>query len=252
MINDAENLRSYQKIAVLIKEEFINDAHAIGEKLPSERELADTFKISRTLVREALIMLELEGYISIKKGAGVFILAKNKEEKTNNPIYHDVGPFELLQARQLIESHIAEFAALQAKPNDILMLKNILQKEQAHLKTNEQQNDYSEDEEFHLAIAEITQNTVLIQLQKELWKYRSNPMWEKLHEHISDNHYRALWVTDHEEIFYALQRKDPQLAKKAVWQHLEHVKQKLFELSDIDAVEFDGFLYQQTPFILNK
>ncbi len=245
-MSEQENLRSYQKIAALIQQNFITADTQIGDKLPSEREFAEYFNISRTLVREALIMLEIEGLVTIKKGSGVFVEALQKKEQQNS-LYEEVGPFELLQARQLIESSIAEFAAINVKPNDILILRNIVNQEKAHLLSNNKDNDYSEDEQFHLAIVEITQNTVLIELQKEMWKYRSNKMWKKLHSHIIEQDYRNLWLQDHEKIFQAIQRRDPMLARKAMWEHLENVKNKLFELSDIDADDFDGFLYQQSP-----
>lgn len=250
-----ENLRSYQKIAASIKQSFIKNKLSIGDKLPPERELADHFSVSRTLVREALIMLEIEGLVEIKKGSGVYIRAVQQviSDEEEESLYAEIGPFELLQARQLIECGIAEFAALQAKPNDIAQLKSILAREKQYISSKcKNKNDYDEDEQFHLTIANITQNNVLIQLQKELWKYRSKKMWSRLHSHITDTKYRCLWLSDHEKIMLALQKKDPLLAKQAVWQHLENVKQKLFELSDINDNEFDGFLYQQSPLKLTS
>lgn len=110
---------------------------------------------------------------------------------------------------------------------------------------------YVEDEEFHCTIAEITQNEVLIRMQKCLWEYRTNsPMWKGLHARISNFDYRKQWLFDHESILNAIQRKDPALARKAMWQHLENVKQKLFELSDIDDPNFDGYLFNSSPVVV--
>lgn len=244
-------LRSYIKIAQIIKDDLIKHSISVGEKLPPERTLAERFKVSRTLVREALIMLEIQGLVHIKKGSGVYLLKMPCELDINTDSqYENIGPFEMLQARQLVESGIAEFATLQVKPNDIQSLREILLLEKQRIEAGGQ--DDFEDEKFHLKIAEITQNNVLIQLQKELWRYRQNKMWEGLHSHISNSKYRKLWLADHEKILCALQRKDPILAKKAVWQHLENVKEKLFELSDIESSEFDGFLYQQSPVLVSE
>ncbi|HDR1212757.1 TPA: GntR family transcriptional regulator, partial [Pasteurella multocida] len=241
------SLRSYKKIGELLKDELRKGIYTIGERLPPERDIAERFDVSRTVVREALIMLELENLISVRKGSGVYII--NLPSSNDSFDYLDVGPFELLQARQLLESSIAEFAAIQANRNDIVRLKEILKREYVTLEQGGN-DDYSEDEEFHTAIAEITQNEVLIQMQKDLWKYRSNPMWKGLHSHIKVHHYRRLWLKDHEAILNSIQRKDPALAKKAMWQHLENVKQKLFELSDLDDPDFDGYLFNRNPVVV--
>lgn len=57
-------------------------------------------------------------------------------------------------------------------------------------------------------------------------------------------------VKNHEAILNSIQRKNPALAKKAMWQHLENVKQKLFELSDLDDPDFDGYLFNRNPVVV--
>lgn len=246
MIEDY-SLRSYKKIGELLKDELRKGVYQIGDRLPPERDIAERFDVSRTVVREALIMLEIENLISVKKGSGVYVIGLPSSNDSFDLI--DVGPFELLQARQLLESSIAEFAAIQATRNDILRLKEILRREYQTLNQGGDE-DYSADEEFHCAIVEITQNEVLIKMQKDLWKYRSNPMWKGLHSHIKEHHYRKLWLKDHEAILNSIQRKDPALAKKAMWQHIENVKKKLFELSNVDEPNFDGYLFNISPVVV--
>ncbi|WP_373099063.1 MULTISPECIES: FCD domain-containing protein [Pasteurellaceae] len=244
MTKNAE-LRSYKKIGSILRQELIDGVYKIGDRLPPERDLAEKMDVSRTVVREAIIMLELENLVSVRKGSGVYVINLPLRQTATEAFYEDVGPFELLQARQLIESSIAEFAAIQANRSDIQRLREILHNERIMLE--EDDSDYSADAEFHSAIAEITQNEVLIQTQKNLWKYRKNSMWQGLHSHIADREYRKLWLKDHELILSSIQRKNPALAKKAMWQHLENVKQKLFELSDVEHPDFDGFLFNVNP-----
>ncbi|TNH01837.1 FCD domain-containing protein [Testudinibacter sp. TR-2022] len=247
---DNNELRSYKKIGLLLKERLADGIYNIGDRLPTERDFAEEFGVSRTVIREALIMLELENLIDIKKGSGVYVtalpVAANDEK---DDIFSDIGPFELLQARQLLESSIAEFAAIQATKKDIDKLKSILNQERKSLQLGEE--DYVADEDFHSTIAEITQNEVLVRMQKDLWKYRTDSeMWKGLHAHIPNQSYRYLWLQDHENIITAIQRKDPALARKAMWQHLENVKQKLFELSDVEDPDFDGYLFSVNPVIV--
>ena len=247
MMSENNGLRSYKKIGSILKRELANGLYQIGERLPPERDIAERLGVSRTVIREALIMLELENLVSVKKGSGVYVVNLPVEEGVEqDKSLIDVGPFELLQARQLLESSIAEFAAIQANRNDIVKLREILNRERLSLEQGE--GNYLADEDFHCAIAEITQNEVLIKMQKDLWAYRSNSgMWKGLHARISEQSYRYLWLSDHENILTAIQRKSPAMAKRAMWQHLENVKQKLFELSDIEDPEFDGYLFNVNP-----
>ncbi|EIJ67235.1 FCD domain-containing protein [Pasteurella bettyae] len=245
-----EDLRSYKKIGQELKVELLSGAYKVGDKLPAERDLSNYFNVSRTVIREAIIMLELENLVEVRKGSGVYVI--NLPKLNSEGIEHlpDVGPFELLQARQLLESSIAEFAAIQATRADVLQLKEILERERNTLEHGDE--DYIADEDFHKTIAEITQNEVIIRMQKDLWEYRINsPMWKGLHAHIPDQSYRHLWLKDHENIIAAIQRKDPVLARKMMWQHLENVKQKLFELSDLDDPNFDGYLFKVSPLVVN-
>ena len=73
-----------------------------------------------------------------------------------------------------------------------------------------------------------------------------NPYWRKLHEHIDDKAISS-WCDDHDQILKALMRKDPQAAKLAMWQHLENVKQRLLEFSNVDDIDFDGYLFDSWP-----
>ena len=90
---------------------------------------------------------------------------------------------------------------------------------------------------------------MLLEILQNLWNTRVNsPMWNKLHEHIEDMSFRKQWLDDHEQILKALQKKDPELARKEMWTHLENVKQKLMELSDFDDPDFDGYLFETIPY----
>ncbi|MCK3658329.1 GntR family transcriptional regulator [Pasteurellaceae bacterium Pebbles2] len=247
---DNTNYRAYYQIAEQIKQDIALGKYCIGDKLPTERELSERLRVSRTIVREAMVMLEVENLVKVKKGSGVYVVKTPKiVESTQSVTYRDVGPFELLQARQLLESSIAEFAAQQASKQDIIKLKTILDKEKEILLHN--LDDYTADKEFHLALAEITGNDVLIQLQEQLWQYRfNNAMWTQLHARILQDDLHHLWVKDHEIILNAIQKKNPILARKAMWQHLENVKVKLFELSDVEDPLFDGYLFQTNPVVV--
>ncbi|WP_199482482.1 FCD domain-containing protein [Vibrio owensii] len=243
--------RAYQSIGLVLRKELSDGVYPIGTRLPPERDIAARLNVSRTVVREAIIMLELENLVEVKKGSGVYVinLPRDKKSHIDTEVVRldDIGPFEMLQARQLLESIIAEFAAMQATPSDIARMREALEIEKKEIESNYSSNSVG-DRQFHLCIAEATQNSILVDMVNQLWWLReSSPMWKKLHCHIENKDYCKEWLDDHARILNAMKRKDSQAAKQAMWQHLENVKVRLLELSDFDDPKFDGYLFDSIP-----
>ena len=239
--------RRYQEVAEILRAELGSGAYQIGDRLQPERQIAEELDVSRSLLREAMIMLEIEGWVDVRKGSGTYVISlpDTGQQNSESP-QTDIGPFEHLQARQLIESNIAAFAASMVTKADIMRMREALEQERQGLISG--CGGYEADEQFHSLIAEATQNTVLVDVVRNLWQQRSRSrMWSKLHERIFDNTYREEWLQDHQDILEALKRRDPQAAKQAMWQHLENVKKRLMELSNVDDPAFDAYLFQQDP-----
>ncbi len=238
--------RLYQEIGLTLQQQILQGKFSLGDRLPPERDIAEEMQVSRSVVREAIIMLELQGFVEVRKGSGVYVISQNQPVLTaqqNSERSSDVGPFELLQARQVLESQVAGFAAMHVTKNDIFKLREALDTERKQLETGH--GDYDGDETFHLTIADASQNSVLSEIIRDLWQRRDqSPMWNQLHARITDISYRTDWLDDHEKVLMALKKRDPEGARTAMWQHLENVKQTLFELSDADDPQFDGFLFR--------
>ncbi len=242
--------RPYQEVGEMLRRRIAEQRYAVGDRLPAEREIAEMLGVTRTLVREALIMLELEGLVEVRRGAGIFLAeqAIPPEQSAAAGGSHDAGPFEMLQARQLLESNIAEFAALQATRDDIRKMRQALALEEQELASGSVHQSENGDREFHLAIAQATHNSMLVELFKQSWQWREdNIMWAQLHRHLDNTHYRKEWLNDHKKILVALVKKDARAAKFAMWQHLENVKHRLLQFSDVDDLDFDGYLFTSWP-----
>lgn len=243
-----EPKRLYQEIGMRLRNELSSGQYKIGDRLPPERDIAEQFEVSRAVVREALIMLEIENLIEVRKGSGVYVMNLPEQQiaTSGQTRDDDVGPFELLQARQFLESDIAAFAATQVTKNDIAQMRQALEMEKDILDSSGEDDDG--DRLFHMLIAQATGNSILAEIIEQLWLRRVNsPMWRKLHSRITDTSYRQEWLADHHKILAALQRKDPKMARQAMWQHLENVKVKLLELSDVEDPAFDGYLFESIP-----
>lgn len=245
------NQKLYQQVAKKLKKRITDDIYKVGEKLPAERFISEEMNVSRTVVREAIIMLEVEGYVEVKKGSGIHVISSiPKLSPINNENrgleFAECGPFELLQARQLIESIIVEFAATQVTKEDIIEIMEL----QKNAKEEDRFRDSEWDLKFHTKIAQITRNSALITIVQEMWHQRTlNPYWIKLHEHI-DEKYINSWCTEHDEILSALMNKDPHAAKLAMWKHLENTKQMLFNAANDDfEICIDKYRFSENPVI---
>ncbi len=235
--------RLYQEIGKKIKQNILINCD-VGTRLPTEREIAEKYNVGRSVVRDAIIMLELENLVEVKKGSGIYLIHK-PEGKFPMPL-EQIGPFEHLQARQIIESDIAKFAAIQATKSSIIKLREALAIEEDNLKQNT--IDDTGDKMFHEYLAKATQNGVFVDVVNSFWEWREQSlMWKKLHSHINDTNYRQKWLIDHRKIYIAIHKKEANAAYDAMWQHLEHVKETLMKLSDSEDPNFDGYLYGDTP-----
>ena len=251
-----EPKRLYQKVGAQLKALLASGQYTVGSRLPPERDIAEQLGVSRVVIREALVMLEVEEILEVRRGSGVYVTrlpdSGNDRQAVKTPTAEDdVGPFEMLQARQLLESQVAAFAATQVNKSDIAEMRQVLAQERHALEAG--LTDYDADEKFHTLIARATQNALLEEMVNALWLRRqSSPMWQKLHTHIVGQSYRRQWLEDHHGILMALQQRDPKKARQAMWQHLENVKQTLLVLSDSDDPEFDGYLFSSIPAVITE
>ncbi|MHC5655652.1 FCD domain-containing protein [Stappia sp.] len=236
--------RRYEEVAEALRREITEGNYALGDRLKTERQISEEMGVSRSLVREAVIMLEIEGFVDVRKGSGIYV-ARLPAGETRDA-RGDIGPFELLQARQVLESSIAAFAATMVTKADVLRMREALEMERRAIEDGT--GDYAGDELFHHLIAEATQNSVLVDMIDELWRKREqSPMWARLHTRIFDRGYRDRWLEDHQRILTALQCRDPGAARQAMWQHLENVRLTLLKLSDVEDPQFDGYLFDSGP-----
>ncbi len=213
--------RPYQEVGAMIRDLIIKTPYNPGERLPPEREIAEMLDVTRTVVREALIMLEIKGLVEVRRGAGIYVLDSSGSHNTDSPdanVCNDAGPFELLQARQLLESNIAEFAALQATREDIVKMRQALQLEERELASSAPGSSESGDMQFHLAIAEATHNSMLVELFRQSWQWRGKkPKWSPNDSHPGGNEYRKKRGGGHKQNPAAFIKKKARGGEMGMW-----------------------------------
>lgn len=232
--------RRYVELSRAIRDAIHARGYRPGERIMTERQMAEDFGVPRSVVREAVMALELEGLVEVRKGSGIYLMQATGKAAGSSAA--EIGPFELLQARQVLESAVAAQAARMVTKADLVKMREALALESQGIETGE--GDYSGDRLFHHLIAEATQNSALVDLVDELWDKRAaSPMWARLQTRIFDTSYRRKWLHDHHGILAALQQRNAEAAQRAMWQHLENVRATLLDLSDVDAPDFDGFIF---------
>jgi DNA-binding FadR family transcriptional regulator len=213
-----EPRRLYRQIADQIAQLIASGEFLPGARLPAERELASSLGVSRASVREAIISLEMGGLVEVRVGSGIFVTApvvRPAAAEDAGP-----GPFELLQARSVIEGEIAALAAATAAPPELDYLRGCVARMAAHI------DDFAvreaSDRDFHLGIAKATGNSSLELVVEGLWQQRAE-LWGRLQQHFHTAELARKTIRDHSAILSAIAARDPEAARAAMHRHLARV-----------------------------
>ncbi|WP_116089671.1 FadR/GntR family transcriptional regulator [Sphingomonas crusticola] len=209
--------------------------YTLGARLPSERELAEQFRVSRPVIREATMALELGGLVRRKPGAGVFVSGRTGDRQGNSANDGLDGPFEVTEARRLLESEIAALAAATATDAQIDEMEEILS---IISDMNVSQLDREQaDRSFHLALARATTNDVLVGMIEDLWdkRYRS-PLCVYFFSRARDAGIQPP-VDEHRRVLEAIRARNPDAARLAMRDHLSRVTECLLHASEADVMD---------------
>jgi DNA-binding FadR family transcriptional regulator len=226
--------RLYQRIARSLFNDLANGKYRIGNRLPAERDLAEEHNVSRPVVREAMIALEVQGLIEVRVGAGAYVRRLPASE--DRPDFHVTG-FELTEARLLFEGEAAALAATHITDAELDALDGLVDRIAAE---NEQPSfSDSADRAFHMLIATATRNALIAKTVEHCWDLRStSPECALLHMRARDADMRPV-VDEHRAIAAALRARDPMSARAAMRSHLGNVMDHLLiateELAVADA-----------------
>lgn len=229
MLRAIKKTRIHEEVFSQIRELIKEGRFKAGDQLPSERELAETFRVSRTSVREALRALESQGLIVSRTGMGNFV--------ADLPVESLVGPLarmlidekkalaDVFEMRKLIEPHIAALAAARATARDVAQLKRIVAKQTEAVSRGETGVDA--DAELHLSIGRATQNQALQKLISGLMELLS-PSRE---ESLQTPERRQASIDAHRRIIHAIEKHDETRARSAMLHHIEEVEASVLPTS---------------------
>jgi DNA-binding FadR family transcriptional regulator len=211
-----EPRRLYQQVADQLRLLIDRDEYAVGSRLPAERELAKILGVSRPTIREALIALEVEGRLRIRVGSGIYVTAPQPAPPSSHELIE--GPFEVLRARALVESAVAEEAARQATQDDIARIDAVLAEMDDKPFTRE--GWIALDRRFHNAVVATLDNAVLTHTVGGLFDQRFNPYFDRLAHYIVNESTKRAAHKEHVAIRDAIAARDPEQARAAMYEHL--------------------------------
>lgn len=222
-----EPRRLYRQVAEQIRMLIEAGELKPGSRLPPERQLAERLSVSRPTVREALIVLEVEGLIQIRMGSGVYVSKRPRQASTILLNEDSEGPLEILQARCLIESGIAEEAARLATPANLALIDAILER-MAH-SLDDASAALSCDRDFHAAIVDVIGNSALKHFTGLVYASRMSPYFKKLASYFEGPHTWKLALEEHYAIRDAIAAGDPAAAREAMRRHLTLAQKRFSE-----------------------
>lgn len=229
--------RLYRIIAEKIAQKIRAGEFPVGGRLPAERDLAEMLQVSRSSVREALIALELSGYVEVRVGSGVFVTAARENSGQSAPglgdadtapaiarIASDIGPFELLETRMLIEPEVAALAAQQGTDEQLALIRA------THEAMSATGAPSHYDRVFHAAIAAACGNSALEAVVLHVWDLsEASPVYQRLDKHFVDSCVWDVALHEHDRIANAIIERDPIRARHAMYAHLLAIMARLRE-----------------------
>jgi GntR family transcriptional repressor for pyruvate dehydrogenase complex len=219
-----ESERLYERIVAQIEQRILKGDLHVGDQLPPERELGEQFGVSRTAVREAVKALREKGLLETYPGRGTFIT-----DGTSRAMRHSLnwvvsigaahGSEDLVQVREILEPEIAALATTHATAEQLATLDRAVAVMDAAL--NDAEAFIEGDLDFHLTLAEATQNDIipilidsiidlLREQRKRIFFTPGGPQRGQIH---------------HKRILKAVKQHDPDAARKAMRAHLTQVRQ---------------------------
>jgi DNA-binding FadR family transcriptional regulator len=222
----------YQQIARAIAAAIADGRYPSGDKLPSERELADDFGVSRPTIRDAMIALEFQGLVEARQGSGVFVNAATAVAEDAAEI--EVSALDLTEARRLFEGEACALSAAIVTEEQLAVLDRLATEMARDILPEEVDRL---EQEFHLSIARAAGNAAIASGVEDLWMLRqqSSPCVAALRRARADT--SGDFVGEHRKIVAALRERNPKAARQAIHGHLTQVIDDLLALAEIDALQ---------------
>lgn len=232
MFKPVKKTRIHEEIVSKIKEMIKSGRLKSGDRLPTERDLAEAFKVSRPSVREALRALESQGFLKSRQGDGTYVSQK-PIEMLIEPLAAVItaekyDQLELFEMRRLIEPQLAYLAAERATQADIEEMDRLVRVQEARLARGESGN--SHDQTLHDLLTAAAGNKILVSIMANL----IDSLEESRDKYLQIKGRPERSLQKHKEILEAIRQGDNQRAADVMREHLEEIETMLFQVMEKD------------------
>ncbi len=204
-----------------------------GDRLPAEREFAQTLSVSRSAVREAIRALESLGILEARAGEGTFVVTP-PEGQQRDPITASLSQAwgtqrNLFEVRKVLEPGVAALAARRATREQIEKMRAVLDDQKAKVQARE--SYMKEDAAFHYLVAEASGNEILLRVADslmELLRESRDTSWK-----IGARPIRSL--KQHQVILNAIEARKPLVAERRMREHIRAIERAVFSSEEQPA-----------------
>lgn len=196
-----------------------------GDKLPSEREMVESLGVSRASVREALTSLEAIGILDIRPGEGTFVRQTSNSE-TFGPlalvlaVEQNPGA-QMMEVRRVLETECAALAATRATEENLKNISDSLEKMKSAKTVTEA---VAFDLRFHFAIAEATQNTILLRMMNTIADLMHNTFRTNREKLYAKQGHAPKIISEHHEILQAIKERKAEKARQKMLEHINNIE----------------------------
>ncbi|HAE82668.1 MAG TPA: hypothetical protein DCK85_04695 [Ktedonobacter sp.] len=223
----------FEQVANQIEKRILSGELRSGDRLPTERDLAEQFHASRTAVREAMKILAQKGLVDMRPGRGTIVIDGAPEAMQHSiglvmklKLGEVGGSDNLVEVREILETEIAALAAARATEKEIAALQEAVRVMDECL--NDADAFIAADNQFHQALAKATQNTLILILVDSI----VNPLSEQRKQIFEVQGGPERGQFHHKCILESIMRRDPVGARAAMRAHLRQVREDVRAFTD--------------------
>ena len=225
MLKAVRKRRAYEDIVDQIRKLIEKGRLRQGDQLPVEKELSETFKVSRLTVREAILSLETMNLVDRRQGNGTYVIASS-EEALVGPlaavlVQEKDSLLDVFAVREIIEPEIARLAAKNGKPEQVADLVRIVEAQERELAKGSNMSNAR----FHRVLAKMSRNKVMERLLFALLGILA----EAGEKYAQTEERRQKSLHGHRQVLAAIQEGSQEAAGQAMRRHLSAVQDVLFK-----------------------
>jgi GntR family transcriptional regulator, transcriptional repressor for pyruvate dehydrogenase complex len=227
MLKAVRKKRAYEDIVRQIRHLVEKGKLKRGDQLPTERELSETFKVSRATVREAIFSLETMKLVDRRQGDGTYVIASSEEalvQPLAATLFHEKDDLiDIFFLRKIIEPEVVQLATENATPEELNELEEIIREQEKEIAGG--RDPIHADSEFHHLLARMSRNRVLERLLLALLDL----LGQTREKYLQTEERKQKSLQGHLEIVAAIQNGNTVVARQAMRRHLENVEDILLK-----------------------